>query len=139
MLDSSGALPSSNGTKCSKRPFRIEELIHKSCPPQHSGQHDTTRGKLRTAQPVRVHAYRIRCTYLIVGADILPERSEHDHSHHSSQEECDHQRIHDREIVDLTLQHPGEERHIDRQRTTGEVNRTKSSTSLPTVNSYQLN
>lgn len=43
------------------------------------------------------------CVYLIVSADILPERPEHDHGHNPSQEQCDHQGVHDREVVNLVL------------------------------------
>lgn len=41
--------------------------------------------------------------YLIVRADILPECPQHDHGHHSGQEQCDHKRVDDGKVVNLVL------------------------------------
>lgn len=42
-------------------------------------------------------------THLVVRADVLPERPEHDHGNHPSEEERNHEGVHDREVVDLVL------------------------------------
>lgn len=49
-------------------------------------------------------SFRTRPSHLVVGADLLTERPEQDHGHYSRQEQRDHQRVHDGEVVDLALQ-----------------------------------
>ena len=39
----------------------------------------------------------------IVGRDILAQSAEKYHGHHASQEENDHHRVHDGEVVDLVV------------------------------------
>jgi hypothetical protein len=40
---------------------------------------------------------------LVVSGDIFAESSEHDHGHHASEEQHDHQAVHDGEVVDLVV------------------------------------
>ena len=53
--------------------------------------------------PARLLLRLLEGLHLVIGGDIFVQRAQHDHGYDSSQEEDDHETVHDREIVNLIV------------------------------------
>mmetsp|Transcript_63510 Transcript_63510/g.127557 ORF Transcript_63510/g.127557 Transcript_63510/m.127557 type:complete len:419 (+) Transcript_63510:862-2118(+) len=76
-------------------------------PREHAEEHGAG---LRRSEHVAVHQLPPRLflgfferLHLVVGGDVFAQGAEHDHGHHPRQEEHDHERVHDAEVVDFVV------------------------------------